>query len=218
MQILGAYPGVEILIPYSDVRVNLANGPRSSAAGMGDITIAPFLQWSSPNKQAGSFSTRVAIQFVAPTGSHSAANPVNSGYGGWQISPYVAMSWRMTDRWEVSSRVIYDWADKVSMAASPGGPMYLAQAGRFAVLNTSISYALTPTARLGIGSYVLRQITQSNVNNSALPHSRQSVDAMGPVAGLSQGHVSAFLAAYREFSGINRLAGYSVNFRLQYHF
>ena len=62
--------------------------------------MAPFLQWSRSDPGPGAVSARLALQVVAPIGDHAPGRPVNTGQGGWQLSPYPAVTWRASDRWE----------------------------------------------------------------------------------------------------------------------
>ena len=216
-QIAGAYPGVEVLIPFAHVQNNFAVPGTGSDTGAGDITIAPFLQWTPQNPGKGSISVRAAIQFTMPTGDYRANEAVNAGYGGWQVSPYVAATWRVTEKWEVSSRFIDDWSSPVNGLNTEDVPARL-RAGNFMVLNASASYAVTPRARLGIGGYMLRQISDSTVDGAAVPGSLQRVNALGPVTRWSGGRWNLLFAAYKEFGAQNRPEGFSTNVRFQWFF
>ena len=216
-QIAGAYPGVEVLIPFAHVQNNFSVPGTGSDTGAGDITIAPFLQWSPQNPGKGSVSVRAAIQLTMPTGDYHASEAVNAGYGGWQVSPYVAATWRVTDKWEVSGRFIDDWSSPVNGLDVEDMPARL-RAGNFMVLNASASYAVTPQTRLGIGGYMLRQISDSTVDGAAVPGSLQRVNALGPVTRWSGGRWNLLFAAYKEFEARNRPEGFSTNVRFQWFF
>jgi hypothetical protein len=213
-QIAGAYPGVEILVPFGHVQNNFSVPGSGSDTGAGDVTIAPFLEWSPQNPGKGSVSVRAAIQVTMPTGDYRANEAVNTGYGGWQVSPYVAATWRVTDKWEVSGRFIDDSSSSVNGLNAEGIPARL-RAGNFMVLNASVSYAVTQEGRIGLGGYMLRQISQSTSDGVAVPDSLQRVNALGPVTRWSRGRFNLLFAAYKEFEARNRPQGFSTNLRFQ---
>ena len=102
--IAGAHPGLEVLVPISRVDNDFASGGSGERTGIGDTTLAPFLEWSPQKPGPGTVSLRLALQFVAPTGSYGSARAVNTGQGSWQFSPYAATTWRASKEWEVSAR------------------------------------------------------------------------------------------------------------------
>jgi hypothetical protein len=211
---LGAYPGVEVLIPFAHVQNNFSVPGSGSDAGPGDLTVAPFLQWSPSNFTKGSLSVRVALQISAPTGDYHTSEVVDTGHGSWQLSPYVATTWRITDRWELSDRLIYDWSGVVDGMDADGAPSRL-RAGNFLALNASLSYPLTQNVRAGFGGYMLHQISPSTSDGRDVSQSLQSVNALGPVTRWSFTRCNLLFAAYREFGAKNRPEGMSANIRFQ---
>jgi hypothetical protein len=211
---LGAYPGVEVLIPFAHIQNSFSVPGSGSDSGPGDLTVAPFLQWSPPNFTKGAVSVRVALQISAPTGDYHASDAVDTGHGSWQLSPYVATTWRITDRWELSGRLIDDWSGVVDGMDANATPARL-RAGNFLVLNASMSYPLAPQLRAGVGGYMLRQISPSTSNGQNVPQSLQSVNALGPVTLWNFRRCNLLFAAYREFGAKNRPEGVSANVRFQ---
>ncbi len=120
--IAGAHPGIELLVPVSRVDNQFAAGGSGVHTGLGDITVAPFLQWSRSDPGPGAVSARLAVQVVAPIGDHAPVRPVNTGQGGWQLSPYLAVTWRAFERWEVSGRAIYDWSGSAASRTNGAAP------------------------------------------------------------------------------------------------
>ena len=214
---LGAHPGVEVLIPVSYVNNGFAASGAGHDTGLGDMTVEPFLQWSSPHPKAGTVSARLGLGMVAPTGDYHAAAAVSTGQGGWQVSPYLAVTWRVSARWELSTRVIYDWSGSARGQAADGLRLRL-QAGDQFALNASASYALTPVWRAGLGGYLLHQIGPARVDGVSTPDSLQRVFALGPVSRWQAGKTAILVAVYREFEARNRPEGVSANVRLQHPF
>ena len=212
---LGAHPGMEVLVPLSWVDNDFAMGA-GRRTGLGDLTVAPFLQWSGPPK-AGSVSVRLAMQFVAPTGDYSRDRPVNTGQGAWQLSPYLAVTWRTSERWELSARAIYDSVGQ-SAGLSPTGERIGMRPGEIFTLDYSASYAVTKALRLGAGGYLLEQLSDSRSAGQAIPDSRARVVSLGPVSRLQVGKAALLLAAFGEFAVRDRPAGATINLRLQQPF
>ena len=215
--VLGAHPGMEVLVPVSYVNNGFAASGAGHDTGLGDVTVEPFLEWSGAHPKAGTVSARLALGVVAPTGDHHAAEAVDTGQGGWQVSPYLAVTWRVSARWELSSRAIYDWSGSARGQAADGSRLRL-QAGDQFALNASASYALTPAWRAGLGGYLLHQIGPAHVDGVSTPDSLQRVFALGPVSRWQVGKTNILVAAYGEFEARNRPEGVSANVRLQHPF
>ncbi len=215
--VLGAHPGVEVLAPLSYVNNGFAAEGAGHDTGLGDITVEPFLQWSSPHPKAGTVSARLGLGVVAPTGDYHPAATVNTGQGAWQVSPYLAATWRVSAQWELSGRAIYDWSGSARGRAANGSRLRL-QAGDQFALNASASYALTPAWRAGLGGYLLHQVAPASVDGAYSPNGLQRDFALGPVSRWQVGGTAILAAAYREFEARNRPQGVSVNVRLQQPF
>ena len=109
IQVLGAYVGGEIILPVA--HVNLHAGPvQDSTSGVGDAILGVVLQWQKLTLFNRPFSARFDLNIVAPTGSFDRDEPVNLGNKLWQVSPYIATTLRVTDRWEISNRINYNWS------------------------------------------------------------------------------------------------------------
>ena len=214
-KVLGAHPGVEALFPFGYVNNSFPAAGAGHDSGLGDITLAPFLEWSAAHPGPGSFSARFGLGMVAPTGAYSRSAAVNLGGGAWQVSPYLAVTWRTSRRWEVSARAIYDWSGWSVAQEASGGQSLRLQAGDQFALNASASYGLRPNFRAGVGGYLLQQVSEATTGGARIPDSLQSVYALGPVTRWQVGRTTLLFAGFREFGARNRPQGVSFNFRLQ---
>jgi hypothetical protein len=158
-------------------------------------------------------SIRVAIQATAPTGQYSPNDPINVGSDAWQISPYLAFTWRVSERWEISGRGIYDWSGQ---SGRPPASLDAtnSQAGAQFAQNLSVSAAITENWRLGVASYGLWQLHDTRVNGQAVPGSRQQVIAAGPGLLWSNGHATVIANVFEEIEAHNRPRGTSAVLRL----
>jgi len=213
LDLLGGHPGLEFLFPFASVRQDVAGAPALSGAGVGDMTIAPFVQWSDGRLLGRPLSLRLAMQVVAPTGSYSPDRPINMGQNAWQVSPYLAFTWRASQRWEVSGRAIYDWSgrnDRPALAPAAS----TSQAGDQFTTNLSASYAVADDWRLGVAGYAYRQLRDARFDGQGLRGSIQQDFGLGPGLWWGRGHTSVIATAYGEFETRNRPQGVNAVLRL----
>jgi hypothetical protein len=210
---LGGNLGLEFLFPFAAVRVDAAGLPQHTQGGVGDITVAPFIQWSDLTLADRPFALRFGLQGVVPTGSYEPGRLINIGQNVWQISPYWAATWHASNEWEISGRLIYDWSS-ANTAPSPALGASSAQPGDQLALNLSASYALDPDWRIGVAGYALRQLDPTRLDNIAVPDSEQQAFALGPSALWTNGRATMIGNVYREFATENRPEGFSAVLRL----
>ncbi|MBB3695221.1 transporter [Sphingomonas sp. BK580] len=211
--ILAAHPGLEVLVPVSRVRNEFGSPGSGTASGFGDVTIAPFLQWSSRPDQAGSISVRAAVQVVAPTGRRRADRPVNLGSGAWQVSPYVATTIHLSKAWDLSGRAIFDRSG-TSDGVDGDGVALRARAGDFLVINGSLAALAAPDWRVGVGGYLLQQTGRSRIDGAKVGD-RQRAMALGPVSRWQIAGMNLLVAGYAEFGVRDRPRGFIFNMRIQ---
>lgn len=209
----GGYLGIEGLIPVVVAHTDLSGQPAATRGGVGDITIAPFVQWSGGSLFSRPLSVRIALQVVAPTGSYAPERSINFGQNAWQVSPYVAATWRVTQQWEISSRLTYDWSGRNNRPALAYGANNT-QAGDQLEMNLSASYAVSENWRIGVAGYALRQLGDAKIGGISVPGSAQQAFGIGPgLLGNVAGR-TVIATAYREFATQNRPEGFQVVFRL----
>jgi hypothetical protein len=217
LPLAGGVLGAEALIPFSTLHLNVPGIPQATEGGLGDVTVAPFIEWTKLPVWQRPLSIRLAIQATMPTGQYSANDPINAGSDAWQVSPYLAFTWRISDRWEISGRSIYDWSGRsdrppVSLGAAN------TQAGDQFAQNLSVSVAITDNWRIGVAGYGLWQLDDTRVNGQAVPGSRQQVIAAGPGLLWSDGHATVIANIFKEIEAHNRPRGTSAVLRLLYPF
>ncbi len=211
--VLGGHLGIEFLFPFAAVRLHVPGQPQTTQGGVGDITIAPFIQWSGLSLAGHRFAMRLGLQGVVPTGTYSPYRMVSIGDNLWQISPYYAFTFHANDRWEISGRLIYDWA---SRNTNPPTALHAssAQPGDQFAMNLSVSYALSPSWRVGVAGYALKQLSDTRVDGVAVAGSQQQVFAIGPGVLWNSGPVTMIGNVFREFAAQNRPEGFEAILRL----
>ena len=211
--LLGGHMGIEFLFPFSAVHLDVPGTPATTQGGVGDITISPFVQWSDGRLLGRALAVRLALQVVAPTGTYSPGRQVSAGQNAWQVSPYLAFTWRAADRWEVSGRAIYDWSGRNDRPAAMLAAASSQAADQFA-MNLSASYAVSDNWRLGVAAYALQTLHDSRIDGRAIGGSGQRAFASGPGFRWSHGSTSVIGTAYREFATENRPEGFNAVLRL----
>ncbi len=211
--LLGGHLGVEALFPFVVVHQNVEGERKITLGAIGDITLAPFVQWSGGSLFGRPLSVRLALQFVAPTGAYSPARVTNIGQNAWQLSPYLAMTWRTTEQWEISGRLTYEWSGRNDRPA-PAFDADNIQAGDQMEMNLSASYAVAKDWRLAVAGYALRQLRDAKIGGAPVAGSRQQAFAVGPGMLWTFGSTSVIGTAYREFATENRPEGFQMVFRV----
>jgi hypothetical protein len=206
VELFGAYVGGEVLLPVAHVSLR-ADELRDSTTGVGDAIVGVFLQWQKLTLFNRPFSARLDLNIAAPTGTYDRNEPVNLGNAVWQISPYLATTLHVSERWEISNRINYNWSS-VSHRPPYATMHDSAQPGDQLAINLSASYASAENWRIGIGGYTLQQLSDSKTDGARIRHSRQSVFGFGPSARWSHGQTMLIVSAYKEFEAENRSEGY----------
>jgi len=215
--VLGGHLGFELLQPLSLAHLEMSGNPGTTQGGVGDLTVGPHIQWSGGTLFGRPFSARLALFGVFPSGSYSANRSVNVGSDVWQISPYYAFTWKPFEPWEVSARLIYAWSSRSTNPPLRLGATSVQPGGQFAA-NYAVSYAVSPTLRLGISGYSLKQLNDAEVGGKAVPHSQQQAFGIGPGLLWTGGEAKVIANVFREFATENRPEGFNVVARLLYSF
>ncbi len=178
----------EALMPIVgfDTRFNPSGAVlKDNGLGVGDLTFGVDYQARPVHSHSGSvFTWRAGLDFVAPTGSFDARRDLNQGSGFWSITPYLAMTLLPAPKWEVSTRLNYDYNFKTSLGGDPppipGFTFRNGQAGQAAWIIFASSYEVAEGIRPGINGYYLRQVNDDRANGASVPHSRAEEFFLGP--------------------------------------
>ncbi len=213
-KLLGAWYGMEVLVPFARVDVHTDFGPRDADHGLGDVTVCPaFLQW--PEVRLGETSLFQRFNFLVklPTGDYESRSAVNVGANLVSLNPYYAATWAPTRRLEASLRLhyLYSFAHRDPFDRLQADR---AQPGQAVHANLALSVEVVEGLRLGLAGYGLKQVSDDRLDGEELPHSREQVFALGPGLKFRSGPWSAYLHLYREFEAENRPQGSKGVFRL----
>ena len=208
----GGHVGFEALVPFTNVDLD-APGLDASRFGVGDLILGAFIQWTNLAVGGDRLAVRGDFVVVAPTGQYSADKPLNAGFNVWELAPYVAVTWHVSEKWEISSRFTYNW-NAVNDSPATALDARSTQAGQQASLNVGASRALLKEWRLGVSGYRLQQLADSKIDGVPLRGFRQRLWGAGPGALWSDGHWSAVANVFKEFGARNRPEGYQAVLRV----
>lgn len=174
-KILGAHPGVDLVLPLVALSGSGALGAAPLSAnrgGPGDLVFGPALQWNGGSLLGRPLHSRVELLATLPTGVYDPAYAVNPGARHWTLEPYYAFTWAFAEAWTTSARLLY--------AVHGENPRLAAKPGRLFHLNYEVSRAVIPRLRLGAAGYFLRQLTDDRVAGARVADSKERAFAAGP--------------------------------------
>jgi hypothetical protein len=226
--VLGAQPGLDIIIPIVDLGIS-GTPMRANHAKWGDILVGPFLQWEPiMGKKGPIFMHRVEFQCLLPTGSYNSHYQINPGANFFSFDPYWSGTLFITPKLTLSTRVHYLWNDSnddpdVSWGRFPNwnaGGKNKVKAGQAVHLNFATEYELIEKRlRLGFNGYYLSQLEDTRLNGAKIANSREEVIGLGPglLFSINQNN-HLFFNAYFETGVENRTEGMRFLLRFVHHF
>ena len=184
----GGALAVEVLLPVVgfDTRFDAPGTVlQDHGWGIGDLTFgADYQAQPTPLGKESLLCWRFGLDFIASTGAFDATKDLNPGSGFWSITPYLAASVLPVPKWEISSRLTYDYNFSTTRGADPpplpGFTFHDGQAGQALVINFASSYAVSAGIRPGINGYWLAQITDDRSNGHIVPSARANSLYLGP--------------------------------------
>lgn len=226
--LFGGKWGIDVLIPFVSLDLdygvsNTFGFPEDNGGGLGDILIGPYLQWDPIMGENGPiFMHRLEFQMIFPTGKYDQDRELNPGSNFFSFNPYWAATLFITPRITASTRFHYLWNaenNKVNRNFAALGADDT-QAGQAIHFNLDMAYEILPKQlRVGINSYYLKQISDTQINGNDVESRREQVFGIGPgaVYHFSQNdHV--FFNFYFESFAENRPEGDRINLRYVHHF
>lgn len=211
-RLLGARVGVEVLLPFVFPSLNPGTSPLlNDTGGVGDLILGGLLLWDPVLRADGKplFVNRMNLVGSLPTGRYSEHDDINPGNNFATFNPYWAATLFPFPHWEISWRLHYLWSaenDEPNARAFPGARR--TQAGQALHANFAVSREIRPRLRIGMNGYVVKQISDAEIDGRDISDSKEQVLAVGPGAWLALGPKSVLIfGAYFETLAENRLEG-----------
>lgn len=221
--LFGGKWGFDLIIPVVSLDMDSDLGfPCDNGTGIGDILIAPILQWDPIMGEKGPiFMHRFEFQMLLPLGKYDDDKELNPGSNFFSFNPYWSGTLFLGPKLTTSLRFHYLWNEKnkePNKLFYPGARDV--RAGQAIHANYTIAYMVVPNKlRVGMNSYYLKQISDTQMNGHDLDDSREQVLGIGPGAIY---HISRddhlFLNTYYETEVENRPKGVRINLRWVHHF
>jgi hypothetical protein len=210
-KVLGAYIGAEAIVTI--VNANPSFVPKQAINnGVGDPTFLFLLQWPEEQLFGHAYWQRLALPVTMPWGSYRRNAAVNPGSHSQNSDPYYSFTFFINPQWEFSGRLMYMMPGK-NHEPNPDVAQYSTQYGQAYHANLSISRALNDHWRVGIASYLLRQVSLDRRDGVAVPNSRISTNGLGPGILYRYKNTSLYANVYKEFSARNTSEGTRVVLR-----
>lgn len=205
-----AHWGLSLTIPVvaTDVDPDDFIGFQEKSFSLGDIFFGPFIQWDPiGGKGWPVLAQRLEFDAVFPTGTYDSLKQVNAASNIYSFNPYWAATLFLHPRWNVSWRLHYLWNSRnPDTNVQPGQAIHLNFATSVEVVRGKL--------HLGVNGYYLQQITDSNLDGTAIPNSKESVIGIGPGAlYVFSTRDLLFFNAYYEVEARNRFEGARLNLR-----
>lgn len=197
--VLGGRFGAYALLPFENLSLD-AGGASFNRTNVGDFIFSPFMiAWG-----AGPLRTAFALEFAAPTGQYNPASALNAGLNYYTIRPEFAVTWLPTPELELSGKFTYGFNTKNRDTDYSSGQLFH--------FDYSISYAVTPAARVGISGYFVKQTTNDVQYGEPVAGDgfRGQAFAIGPGIRYQFRKFSVEARAVKEFFVRNRPAGEAV--------
>lgn len=197
---------------------------RDNGTGLGDVTLGPFLQMP-PTMRNGRpfFAQRFELDVIAPVGKFDRDRDLNPGDGYWSVLPSWAVTVLPTPEWEISARFNYIYNFETDRASNPpaypGFEFRNGKAGDAAWVNFASSYGVTPSLRLGVNGFYLKQLRDNRTNGERVADSKQTLLYLGPGGAYRfDQHNMLNVNLYFPVEVKNAAAGNSLNFQFIHPF
>lgn len=214
-RLLGAFYGVEFLLPFASIDVDTDFGPVGHESGVGDLIVSPLImEWPNRKVFGKPFFSRFSVLAVLPTGSYSSSRPVNVGSNSGGAFAYYSFTFLLQPQLETSWRVFYLW-NRENAKPFAALSANTTQAGQAIHGNYAVSYAVSPSLRIGVNGYAFQQLNEHRLAGNPLTKSKERVVAIGPGVVLSSGFWSAIANLDYETLTRNRPEGYRLNVTLR---
>lgn len=199
LSLLGGRYGMYAALPLEHLSLD-AGGTSFDRTSPGDLVFSPgFIEWGT-----GTLRGAVTVEFALPTGQYDKGAALNVGKNYYTARPSFVLTWLPTPELEMSTKVTYSFNSKNNATDYQSGQLFH--------FDYSISYAVTPAARVGVTGYFVKQTTDDVQNGESVAGGgfRGQTFAVGPGFRCQFKKISAEVRVVKEFFVRNRPAGEAV--------
>lgn len=188
----------------ASVNTDLANRINGSHYGVGDLEMAPILNWAIGDNQ----TVTLAPTIVLPTGSYDAKRNVNVGFGRYYtFRPSIQYGY-IGDGWDIGVRTLLTFNSRNKDTGYKSGSVFN--------MDFALMRFIDEDVRLGVQGYVVKQFTNDHSTNADAQTQIQYAGgnklqayALGPALGWLKngGELLVEGKILREFDARNRSEG-----------
>lgn len=199
-----------------------------NTGGIGDVITGPVFQWSGKSLFGKPYFHRVELDVIVPTGKYSDEYLINPGANIVTFNPYYAFTWFLTPKTDFSMRIHYAWnSTNNSPYKALYGPDASLQPGQNFHFNYTLEQNVYKTLWAGISGYCMWQLTDDDLNDTALAGSpladalvqKEKVFSIGPILSLTPlKNLLVSWASAWEMGVENRPEGFKTTFKILYGF
>lgn len=235
--ILGANYGMHAFVPIigQDLNFKVPVGPEHTRSY--DDTSVPYVIYSpfilAWHLQEGKLHIVTSLADIyIPTGQDD-GNMASVGKNFWTIEPVLGVTY-MLDNWEFSGKFMYDFNTTQDDYATVYGLEVDRDPGQEFHFDYSVSYAITPSFRLGVNGYYYVQTTDDSYDMNSTPVTlqfpavtdllqadegyRSTVFAVGPGIWYNYQNMFFSLRNQWEMAAENKTEGYNIWAKFTYAF
>ncbi|HUU69092.1 MAG TPA: transporter [Planctomycetota bacterium] len=180
IQILGGRAAWHAVIPFVHKDLELPGGYAKSFSGMGDMYLSPIIiGWDFPESD---FHVVAGVDMIMPTGEYDRGNLIggmvnpNIGSHHWTFEPVLAVTKIFGESGVVlDAKFMYDIHTEESDTQITTGDQFHTDFAATMPVSTTVPL------RVGVNGYYFKSLERDQLNNQAIPNSKEQVCAVGPM-------------------------------------
>jgi anthranilate 1,2-dioxygenase (deaminating, decarboxylating) large subunit len=176
LKFFGGAPGISVVLPslaFSHITHNSLN-LIATKAGLANLAINPFFQWSPINYHGRPFFIhRIGAFFNFPAITNKyPEKTINPGTRSFYIDSYWTATMYLTERLATSWRMFYLWCGENKKTKVTAGQTFH--------INYDLEYEVYKDCWIAINGYYLQQLKESKKDGSYIAGSKERVISVGP--------------------------------------
>ncbi|GBL53268.1 transporter [Pseudomonas sp. abacavir_1] len=201
-KVLGGDLGFHALLPLTDMRLNIKNGPHDHKRGIGDAHLGPVIGFHPSEK----FHVATGVDFVLPTGSYDKDDIINLGTHYYTVQAVLAMTYVDPVGPNADIRLMHDYNFENRATDY--------QSGRELHADYTLGWGMGNGWVLGVGGHAYQQISDDKLDGHTVEDSRGRTFSIGPAVQYASKDGWFFSAKWQDDTGVrNRPDGQTFWFK-----
>lgn len=187
--VMGGNLLMHAIVPLVDLKIS-AGGQSQRKTGLGDITFGPAIAFH----HSPSLHSVLALDLLAPTGRYAQADMTNLGANHWSIQPVYTVTRIDPAGWNA------DFKATLNINRRNSATDY--RSGTELCIDYAVGWGLGHGWTLGVGGYLMRQLTDDTQHGASVADSRSRAAAIGPSVRYDNGRGWFITAKFTSESGV----------------